>query len=250
MKRFYFVALLLMSFLSSYAQKGFILQHQPKNGFVTISGGVSLPVGKFAVCSTRDEQAGLAQQGIMASLSAGYRVAGPVGLMIRGEVFRNRVQQEALLDGFYRAQGDSWTANAGYWAVTSITAGPYVNIPMGRWTLQLRATAGQATAICPSTSLRGRFLDIPMSIETAEARSVARSYNGGLTVRYRLGRSTALQLNSDYSRADFTFQDMKTATSTGNGQGQTNLMTSFKPISVVNLSLGITVLFGNRQRVF
>ncbi len=250
MRRFYFVALLLMGYLSAQAQKGFILQHQPKNGFFTISGGVSLPVSKFAVCSTRDEQAGLAQQGTMASVSVGYRVVGPVGLMIRGEVFRNHIQEEALLDGLYRVQADNWTASSGYWAVTSITAGPYVNIPIGRWTMQLRATTGRATAICPSTSLRGRFLDIPLSIETAEARSVARSYNGGLTLRYRLGRSTALQLNTDYSRADFTFQDMKTATNTGNGQGQTNIMTSFKPISVVNLSVGITVLFGNQQRVF
>lgn len=250
MKQLFFTTFFLVSFLSTYGQKGFILQHQPKNGFVTVSGGVSLPVGKFAVCSTQDEQAGLALQGTMASLSMGYRVIGPVGLMVRGELFRNRVQEEALLDGLYRAQGDVWKASSGYWAVTSITAGPYVNIPLGRWTMQLRATAGQATAICPSTSLRGRFLDIPMSIETAEARSVTRSYNGGLSVRYRLGRSTALQLNTDYSRADFTFKDMKTATNNGLGQGQTNLMTSFKPISVVNISLGITVLFGNRQRVF
>jgi hypothetical protein len=250
MKRFYFVALLLMGFQPSNAQKGFILQHQPKNGFIAISGGVSLPVGKFAICSTRDEQAGLALQGTTASLSAGYRVIGPVGLMVRGDMFRNRVQPEALLDGLYRVQADNWTASTGYWAVTSITAGPYVNIPLGRWTMQLRATMGQATAICPSTSLRGRFLDIPLSIETAEARSVARSYTGGLTLRYRLGRSTALQLNTDYNRADFTFQDMKTATNSGNGQGQTNLMTSFKPITVVNISVGITVLFGNRQRVF
>lgn len=250
MKRIYLTAFLLAGSLFSYAQKGFILQHQPKNGFVTVGGGVSLPLSKFAECSSRDEQAGLARQGTMASVSAGYRIVGPVGLMVRGELFRNRVHAEALLDGLYRAQGDSWTANSGYWAVTSITAGPYVNIPLGRWTMQFRATAGRATAICPSTSLRGRFLDIPMSIETAEARSVARSYNGGITLRYRLGRSTAMQLNTDYSRADFTFQDMKTATNNGVGQGQTNLMTSFKPISVVNISVGLTVLFGNRQRVF
>lgn len=250
MKRLFLSALLLASTLTSYAQKSFILQHQPKNGFVSVNGGISLPTSKFALCSTRDEQAGLAKQGTMLSLSAGYRVVGPVGLMVRAEVFRNRIHEEALLDGLYRIQGDQWTASSGYWAVTSITAGPYVNIPMGRWSLQLRATAGQAKGICPSTSLRGRFLDTPMSIETAEGQSVARSYNGGMTVQYRLGRSLALRVNSDYTQANFTFADMKTATNSGNGQGQTSVMTSFKPISVVNLSAGITILFGNRQRVF
>lgn len=250
MKQLYYVTFLLMGHLSSHAQKGFILQHQPKNGFFAIDGGLSLPVSKFAVCSTRDEQAGLAQQGIMVSMSAGYRVIGPVGLMIWGELFRNRVHEEALLDGLYRTQADNWTASSGYWAVTSLTAGPYVNVPIGRWAIQLRATAGRAVAICPGNSLRGRFLDIPLSIETTEARSVARSYNGGLTLQYRLGRSTAMQFNTNYSRANFTFRDVKTATNAGNGKGQVTSTSSFKPISVVNLSVGITVLFGNRQRVF
>ncbi|WP_019990329.1 outer membrane beta-barrel protein [Rudanella lutea] len=251
MKRLYGSILLLwLVSLSVHAQKSFILQHQPKNGFFSISSGVSLPTGKFGLCSTRDEEAGLAKQGTMASISAGYRVAGPVGLMVRYEIFRNRVHEEALLDGVYRINGDTWTANAGFWAITSLTAGPYVNIPVGRWTIQARATMGQASGICPSTSLNGRFMDIPMAIETSEVRSTTRSYNGGLTLRYRLGRSTALQFNTDYSRADFTFSDMKTVTSTGLGRGQTSLMTSVKPISVVSVSAGLTILFGNRSRVF
>ncbi len=250
MKRLFISVLVLASTLSSYAQKSFILQHQPKNGFFAVNGGISLPTGKYAMCSTKDPQAGLASQGTMMSLSGGYRVAGPVGLMARAEVFRNRIEEEALLDGLYRLQGDTWTANSGYWAVTSITAGPYVNIPIGRWALQVRATAGQAKAVCPTTTLKGRFLDIPMSIETAEGRATGRSYNGGLTLQYRLGRSTAFRINTDYTRADFTFNDMKTATSSGIGQGQTTVMDSFKPISVLNISAGITILFGNRQRVF
>lgn len=250
MRRLYLSALLIAASLGSYAQKGFILQHQPKNGFFSLNSGISLPTEKFALCSTRDEAAGLARQGTMISLSAGYRVAGPVGLMVRGEVFRNRIEAEALLDGLYRVQGDVWSANSGFWAVTSVTAGPYVQIPMGRWAIQVRATAGQAQAICPSTVLKGTLWDIPMKIETSEGRAVAMSYNGGITLRYRLGRSTALQVNGDYTRSEFTFQDMKTATSAGNGQGQTSIMTSTKPITVVNLSAGISILFGNRNRVF
>lgn len=243
-------AMLVISSVVAFGQKSFILQHQPKNGFFSVNSGVSLPTGKFARCSTRDAEAGLALQGTQASLSAGYRVVGPVGFMVRAEVYRNRVHEEAFLDGLYRFQGDDWTANSGFWAVTSITAGPYVNVPLGRWTVQARVTAGQAVAICPSTSLQGRFMDVPMAIETSEGRSEARSYSGGLTLRYRLGRGTAFQLNSDYSRANFTFRDVKTVTNTGPGQGLTTLMTSVKPISVLSFSAGISVLFGNRQRVF
>jgi hypothetical protein len=250
MKRLYLSALLLACSLGTYAQKSFILQRQPKNGFVSVNTGISLPTEKFAVCNTRDEESGLARQGTMASLSAGYRVVGPVGLMVRGEFFRNRIEAEALLDGLYRIPNDVWTASAGYWAVTSVTAGPYVQIPIGRWDIQVRATLGQAQAICPSTVLKGSFLDIPMKIETSEGKATAQSYNGGITLRYRLGRSTAFQVNGDYTRAVFTFNDMKTATSAGNGQGQTGIMTSVKPITVANLSAGITILFGNRNRVF
>lgn len=247
--------LILIVFATGFAtlalgQKAFIFSRQPKKGFFTIAAGSSLPVGHFASCSVANEKACMARNGVSTNISAGYQVTGRVGLMARYEQQRNSFRAEALLNGLIRNEGDQWTANAGDWSVSTLMGGPYINFPWGRASLDARLLAGHATAICPNTSLEGTAGGTSMSVQTTGSRSQAMSYGGGVTLRYRIGRSFSLNLNSDYTRAQFRFDNLTSIAQTGSGRSESGLYSSDRIISAVSLTAGISVLFGNEHRPF
>lgn len=234
----------------SFGQKAFILSHQDKKGFFALSAGGSLPVGRFASCSSSDDQAGMAGKGMAVSLSAGYRLVGPVGLMVRGEQHRNAIQTQALLDGIYRNATDIWTANAGNWSVTTVMGGPYVSIPMGRFTLDTRLLAGRARAVMPNTTMSGNFGNVDVSVKTTGSASVGTALGGGASLRYRLGRSLSLHLNGDYTHARFRFDNLTATAQTSNGRSESSFYSSRRTVCALSVSAGIALLFGNNNRPF
>lgn len=234
----------------SFCQKTFILSHQDKKGFFAVSAGASLPVGHFGSCSPIDNEASMAGKGLAVTVSAGYRVIGRVGLMVRGEQHRNALQTDALLATVYRSEKDVWTAKADNWSVTTLMGGPYVTIPLGRFSLDARLLAGRAQAVLPNTSITGNFGNIDMSVQTTGSESMATAFGGGLSLQYRLGRSFSLTLNGDYTQALFTFDNLTSKARSTNGQSESSYYSSNRTISVVSASAGVVVLFGNSHRPF
>lgn len=251
MKKLFITALAAGMTTVSFCQKTFILSHQDKKGFFALSAGTSLPVGRFASCSPTDEQACMAGQGLAFNISAGYRVAGPVGLMIRGEQHRNSINTEAMLNALYRNDTDIWTAKADNWSIMTVMGGPYVSIPLGgRFSVDARVLAGRALAVLPNTAMAGNFGTTEMSVKTTGSQSSALSLGGGLSLRYRLGRSFALHLNGDYSRAQFIFNNLTSTASSDNGHSESAKYSSNRTVEVVSVSGGIALLFGNKYRPF
>ncbi len=244
-----FLLLLLSLSVGVNAQKAFILEHQAKNGFVALSAGISLPTGRFANLSSTDEQAGMAQRGHLFSASAGYQVLGPVGLMARYTQHQNPMQIDSRIDALYKLDGDHYTAQAGNWSVSSIMAGPYVHVPIGLLSVSVRGLVGTSIAICPPTRLDGNLGDVQTSISTNQASGRATVYGAGITMQYRLGRSIAIHLNGDYTQGQYTFSNMSSTAKLANFE-QTTTFSSAKQISTFSFSAGITLLFGNRNRVF
>lgn len=234
----------------SFAQKAFILSHQDRKGFFALSAGGNLPIGRFASCSPVDKEAGMAGLGTTLSLSAGYQLVGPVGLMVRGEQHRNAIKTYALLDDLYRNETDTWTADADDWSVTTIMGGPYLVIPMGRFTLDTRLLAGRAWAVLPNTNMSGNFGSVDMWVKTTGSQSESTALGGGVSLRYRLGRNLSLHLNSDYTRARFVFDNLTTTAQSNNGRSESSLFSSSRTVSTVSLSAGIALLFGNVNRPF
>ncbi|GAB3503222.1 hypothetical protein GCM10027341_32000 [Spirosoma knui] len=235
---------------ASYCQKTFILSHQDKKGFFAVSAGASVPVGRFASSSPTDEQAGMAGRGIVLSLAAGYRIVGPVGLMVRAEQHRNTVQTQRMVDNLYRSETDVWTAQADNWSVTTFMGGPYMVFPMGRFTIDARLLAGQATAVMPNTAMNGNFGRVEMGVKTTGSQSTATAFGGGLAVRYRLGRSFSLHLNSDYTRSQFQFNNLTSTAWSSNGRSESSQYSSDRIVSVLGVSAGVSILFGNGNRPF
>ncbi len=235
---------------ASFGQKSFILSHQDKRGFFALAAGGSVPIGQFASHSAIDKQAGMAGQGLAFNVSAGYRLVGRVGLMVRGEHHRNPVRTDALINALYRNEADAWTANADNWTVTTFMGGPYVTFPMKRFSLDARLLAGRAMAALPGTAMAGNFGEVQMAVRTTGAASQAWAYGGGLTLRYRLGRSFALHLNGDYAQSTMTFDNLSSEVQSNADRSQRATFSSNRFIRVVSVSAGVSVLFGNSLRPF
>lgn len=250
MKRALLTALIVGMATISFGQKAFILSYQDKKGFLGLSAGGSLPIGQFASCAPTDKQAGMAAMGTALNLSAGYRLTGRVGLMIRGEQQRNAIQTYALLNDVYPSETDTWNASADDWSVTTVMGGPYLLFPMGRFTLDTRLLAGRAWAVLPGTRMSGNFGSVNVSVQTTGSPSTATALGGGVSVRYRLGRSLSVHLNGDYTRARFLFDNLTTTAQSNNGRSESSLYSSSRTVSTVSVSAGIALLFGNANRPF
>jgi hypothetical protein len=233
------------------AQKSFILSYQPKNGFLTAAAGAVLPLGSFAAQSPGVAGSGLALPGLMAQVSAGYRLLGPVGLMARAEYSQLAIQTQDLAN---RPVADEaiydWQAIAGRWQTMTVLVGPFVSIPLGRFSLDARVLTGRVRATCPAVNIIGQSADDELiTINTEQTTATTTATGAGLSLRYRLGRVLALNLNGDYTQADVPFHDVTTVSRIG-FRTQTTRAEGRQQIQTLSLSFGMTVLFTTRQRMF
>ncbi|WP_375445528.1 hypothetical protein [uncultured Fibrella sp.] len=253
MKRISLLLLLLLTASAGMAQKAFIYNTLQKNGFISISAGISQPLGTFGKLSGEDNS-GMAIRGQSMSVSGGYRMAGPLGLMARYEQTYNGIDPTAMLGRFEQVPNSQLTVSAaagraGQWQTRSIMAGPYVTIPIGRFSVDLRAMAGQIWATCPETCVQGKLGQVNMMVRTDNQEAKAISAGLGLTARYRLTPAVALHVNGDYSSAAFNFANVPVESQLGN-IAQQSTMSSQKKLSLAVVSVGLTIQFRARNYVF
>jgi hypothetical protein len=215
--------------------------------------GISQPMGAFAK-RTAEESSGMALRGQSMSISGGYRMAGPLGLMARYEQTYNGIDPSAMLEEYIQSPGDELAVSAaagraGQWQTRSLMAGPYVTIPIGRVSVDLRAMAGQIWATCPETCVEGKINRISTMIRTDNQEAKAISAGIGFTARYRVTPSVAVHVNGDYSSAAFNFNDVPIEAHLGNNI-QRITFDSQKKLSLATISVGLTIQFRARNYVF
>ncbi|ARK12053.1 hypothetical protein [Fibrivirga algicola] len=253
MKRTSLLFLMMLTASMAMAQKAFIFNTLQKNGFISISAGISQPMGTFGKL-TGEQSSGMAIRGQVMSVSGGYRMAGPLGLMARYEQTANGIDPTAMLGRYSQLPGDQLTVapatgRAGQWQTRSIMLGPYVTIPVGRVSLDIHALAGQIWATCPETCIQGKLNQQATIIRADNQESKTISAGIGLTARYRLTPAIALHMNGDYSSSSFTFADVPLESTVGAVAKQTTF-TSSKTLSMATVSLGLTIQFRARNYVF
>ena len=253
MNRFSLLSLLLLVTSVSVAQKAFIYNTLQKNGFVSVSAGLSQPLGDFGK-KTGETRSGMALRGQSIHVSAGYRMAGPLGLMARYEQTAHGIDPSAMLSQYSQLPGDYLSVSAaagraGQWQTSSVMAGPYITIPFGRMAIDLRALAGQVWATCPETSVRGKLNRTETIIRTDNREAKAIIGGLGVTARYRITPILAIHVNSDYNSASFIFADIPLESQLGSRTQQTTF-TSKKSLETLNVSIGLTIQFRARNYVF
>lgn len=218
---------------------------------MSVGTGGSLPLGRFASSSAVDKEAGFADPGVSLNISAGYKVAGVVGLMVRAEQHRNALNTDAMVENLYSSETDRWVASPAQWTTTTFMAGPYISLPMGRLSVDAQLLAGQVRSTLPNAYLHGNTGSTETTVESTGGPSTALTLGGGLALRYRLGRCLSVQLTGDYSRADLSFTDLTTTVwSSNTGRSQTSRFNGSRAFEVVSASAGVVFLFGNSNRPF
>lgn len=219
MKRLIFILLAVGNAAVSFGQKTFILSLQDKKGFVAVGSGVSVPMGAF----TTGNQMVRLSPGWMQTVSAGYRLLGPVGLTARFSYSQH-------------AETASRTP-ANPFIIQTVLVGPYVSLPVSRFSVDVRLLVGQAT-------LRHQ------SATPQHLSDKAMAYGGGFAVRYRLSAAWSVQIASDYTQLYIRANDTPPANPTN---GLTTGEVSggmFQSVSNVGVSAGVAFLFANAYRPF
>lgn len=254
MHRLLLLLLLILIAHTGWSQKAFIFNSQQKNGFVSLSMGVSQPLGTFGKRTSETDENGLALRGQSWNVMVGYRLAGPFGLMGRYEETQNGIDTKALTANFIQSPGDNLQGSTpagqiGRWQSKSLLLGPFVTIPLGRFAIDIRALAGQAWATCPETCVQGKLNQTETVIRTDSREAKALASGMGLSLRFRVSPTVALHVNGDYTNARFSFANVPLESRSG---GQTQLLTynSQKSLSSATLSAGLTIQFRARNRVF
>jgi hypothetical protein len=254
MNRLYLFMPLFLAAYSGWAQKAFIFNSQQKNGFVSLSVGTNQPLGTFGKRTTEADENGLAMRGQTWSVMAGYRLAGPFGLMGRYEETQNGIDTKALTANIIQSPGDNIQGSTpagqtGRWQSRSLMIGPFVTIPLGRFALDLRALAGQAWAICPETCVQGKLNQTATLIRTENREAKALVSGGGISLRFRVSPVIAVHVNGDFSTANFRFANVPLESRYGSVSQQLTF-NSQKTLSLATLSAGLTIQFRARNRVF
>ena len=254
MRRLYLFLLLLVGAHGGWAQKAFIFNSQQKNGFVSLSLGASQPLGTFGKRTAEADENGLAMRGQTWSVMAGYRLAGPFGLMGRYDETQNGIDTKALTANIIQSAGDNLQGSTpagqtGRWQSRTFMAGPFITIPLGRFALDVRALAGQAWATCPETCVQGKLNQTETLIRTENREAKALASGAGISLRFRVSPTVGLHVNGDYSTARFTFSNVPLESRYGNLTQQL-MYNSQKTLSTATLSAGITIQFRARNRVF
>lgn len=246
----------LLTTSASWAQKAFIYNSLQKNGFFSISLGTSLPTGNFGKVAncTETSGSGLAVSGRALSISGGYRLGGPLGIMARYETVQHTIQPAALAQQYPQLAGEPVKVIAsagakGQWQSRSVMLGPYVTVPLGRVAIDFRALAGQAWATCPETCVQGTVNSVEASFRSGNQESTAIGSSLGMTLRYRLSPVVGLHMNTDYSTATFRFNNIPLEEKVG-GLTSVTTYSANRTLSMVNFSAGLTIQFRSKNRIF
>lgn len=219
MKRLIFILLVVGNAAISFGQKTFILSLQDKKGFAAAGSGVSAPMGAFMTGS----QMVRLSPGWMQTVSVGYRLLGPVGLTTQFSYSQH-------------TETPSQTP-ANPFTIQTVLVGPYVSLPVNRFSVDVRLLIGQAALRHQSATQQ------PLSDKAV-------AYGGGFGVRYRLSAAWSVHMASDYTQLYIRANDTPPANLTNSLTAGEVPGGMFQSVGNVGVSAGIAFLFANAYRPF
>jgi len=221
-------------------------QNQAKS-FLSISSGISNPIGNFAASDIENATSGFAMPGSNFSLDGAWYFHPNIGI---GGVYSTSVYQlntnelaQRYLESF---DCDSALAKAAPYHTINFLVGPYFSLPLGNFTIDLRILGGITTTLSPDiigTAINQRTGPNEGSISTfvqTSSSAIAFGFQAGLGLRYSITKHLLVSLRYDYftSKPNLTFDNI----------GRTNVsgvvLTSYnQAVSGLNGTFGIGYQF-------
>jgi len=227
----------------SFAQQKFILSHIDHRGFVSLSGGMSVPVKSLMKGDATAPSDVVALRGTSMQVSAGYRLTRRFGVMGSFTNCLNNAGTQKLVDNIQKSHsGGNWTSSSGTWNCSHLLAGPYMTFATGIWMFDTRVSGGYSWIQRPSTELKGQFYDVPLSIKTSQTRNGSFAVGGGASVRCKITRNFALNFSADYVSTRASFDNLTSTLTIGQDKVEDKIR-EVHPIGLLSLNGGLSLLF-------
>ena len=190
-------------------------------GGVCISGGIALPVGKFAETEVTVESAGLATIGFTGALDAAFPVMPALGVIVSGVYCYNGVEKPSLPFGIAATvETGAWHS---LWGLGGLLAGAALD---PSWQIAVFGQAGVLYGMTPEISVSSGMITIRQ--ESASAASFA--WSVGAQVRY-----TRVVLTGRYLAGEPEYEAKIT------GVESNPTITFEQPMSIVTITLGFVL---------
>jgi hypothetical protein len=254
MKNLPFISLFCLILLLTTLEKS---NAQGSRNFFTVSGGYSLPIGKYASERLSDPNYGLAGSGYFGQVAYEHRFLFWLGMRVSGNLTINktnagpiitRSQQYLDLVRPLLSNGDdtyTWTTDASEWRVASAMAGPALYLYLGRVQLEGHVLGGYVLAQSPTIKVYGASSSGANPVEGSLASSNSGKFGAGVgtSIKIPLSKHLSLQLAADLIGTHAEFDDLVLVGKIGSYPPQEQARTEKQLVSVVNLGAGFTIEF-------
>jgi hypothetical protein len=204
--------------------------HQ-KTGFLTLTGGPSIPLGDFASTDLYNEQAGFAKTGLNLDLQGGYYFTKNVA--VSGSAFFSQytLDEQKLTEQFAQEfPGSQFTLSVDHWQYYGIVVGPMITLDLSpRTFLDFDFMTGLANANSPKTEV------------TLEGTQATQSEDWTAVVPLRIGTTARFQIGKKgYLGAGLHYMYMKPEFE-ATVAGETSKFQ--QKIEAVNVTFGVGIRF-------
>ena len=210
--------------------------------YISFSGGIASPMGKFASNTFEDETSGYAKMGTHFALEGAYYFSSHFGISGSFSTSSFGVDVTPIAAGYRELfDCDSASASAKPYHTVNFMVGPCFSYPIKKFTIDVRVLAGVTTVMSPDMYCTVVNLyqgphegSVSTFVQTGD-NGTSFGYQAGLGVRYSVCKHWMIRLGSDYftSKPNLSFQDI------GRNNNVGHMITSYnQPIS------GMTAVFG------
>jgi hypothetical protein len=212
--------------------------------FVSLGGGVSIPLSDYAATDFSMEESGFARVGGNFNIYFGYRFNEYFSLagLLNGCV--NRYDYIKVQDEMYRIAAEEypdtrWVVESKNWGLGGLLVGPVGSVPIvtNRFFFDVRAVGGFLYAYSPAVYITGvedGEADKTINIEQGSAGTWAVDVGAGF--RYNRTRSQYFILFADYMYSEPSFSNVGVSSTEFEFLRADNYS---QTISTINISIGI-----------
>jgi hypothetical protein len=216
---------------------------------VVLSGGYSLPIGKFASQQFNDPEAGFAGDGYFGQLGYERTLNRWLGLRLSGSLNVHNTNADPLIEQYSGLLPNpdtyTWESEVTRWRLGSVLLGPMVYTNRGKLMLEAHVLGGVVFATSPGVQLFGTSSTGQNAVEgrITAASTNAFGLGGGASVRFRLTEALGLQLTGDWVGSKVTLTDVPTYVKVGNFPPIQTAVSRERFVGVINVGAGLIVGF-------
>lgn len=216
---------------------------------VSIAGGYSLPIGKFASQQFSDPEAGFAGDGYFGQLSYERKFTSWLGARLTGSLNINQTNADPLIEQYSNLLPNpdtyTWKSEVTKWQLGAALLGPMAYTSLGKLTLEGHAQAGVIFAKSPGVQLLGTSTTGKNAVDGRinAASTKAFGIGGGGSVRFKLSKHLLFQLTGDWVGGKAKLENVPTYVKVGDFAPIETSTSRERFVGVINVGGGFVVVF-------